>query len=46
MTIACTADPNIRDFSEKTALDYAIEKEMHYCGLILTKAEGFGSPER
>ena len=34
-----TGDPNIRDSSGKTPLDYALEKGLHYCGLILTKAE-------
>ena len=33
-----TGDPNMKDFSGKTALDYAVEKGLHYCGLILTKA--------
>lgn len=32
-------DLHSRDFSGKTPLDYATEKGLHYCGLILTKAE-------
>ena len=34
-----TGDPNMKDSSGRTALDYAVEKGLHYCGLILTKAE-------
>jgi hypothetical protein len=34
------AEPNIKDSSEKTALDYATEKGLHYCSLLLTKSEG------
>ena len=34
-----TAEPDIRDSSEKTALDYATEKSLHYCTLLLTQSE-------
>lgn len=44
--MVCAADPNIRDSSGKTALDYATEKGMHYCGLILTKSEVLENAER
>ena len=34
-----TAEQNIRDSNEKTALDYATEKGLHYCSLLLTQSE-------
>ena len=30
----------MKDSSQKTALDYATEKGLHYCSLLLTKTEG------
>ena len=32
-----TADTTIRDIYDYTALDYAIEKGLHYCALLLTQ---------
>lgn len=34
------AEPNIKDSSQKRALDYATEKGFHYCSLLLAKTEG------
>ena len=34
-----SADQAILDNSARTALDYAIERGLHYCALLLSKAE-------
>ena len=39
------ADSSVKDSSGLTALDYATEKGLHYCALLLTKAEGFDEPD-
>ena len=39
------ADSSIRDSSDHTALDYAVERGMHYCGLLLSKADGVDEPD-
>ena len=39
MHLLDTAEPSIRDSSQKTALDYATEKGLHYCSLLLTNSE-------
>ncbi len=40
-----TADSSIRDSSDHTALDYAVERGLHYCGLLLSKADGVDEPD-
>ena len=39
------ADPNVRDSSGYTALDYATERGLHYCALLLSKNEGIDEPD-
>ncbi len=39
------SNQNIRDSSGRRALEYATEKGLHYCGLILTKAEDVDTAE-
>ncbi len=39
MTFYVPADSSIRDSSDKTALDYALERGMHYCALLISKDE-------
>ena len=39
------ADSSIRDSSDHTALDYAVERGLHYCGLLLSKADGVDEPD-
>ena len=34
------ANPNIKDVTNRTAMEYAIEKQLNYCALLLSKAQG------
>ena len=43
--VSHVADPSIRDSSDHTALDYAIERGLHYCALLLSKTEGVDEPD-
>jgi len=43
--LANGAEPNMRDSSGYTALDYATERSLHYCALLLTKTEGIDEPD-
>lgn len=40
------ANTGVKDFSEMTAMDYATQKELHYCALLLSQAEGFDDPDK
>ena len=46
MHLFVTANPDVKDFSQMTAMDYAIQKELHYCALLLSQAEGFDDPDK
>lgn len=35
-----TANPNTKDASNRTPLEYAVEKQLNYCALLLSKAQG------
>ena len=41
-----SADASVTDVSGKSPLDYATEKGLHYCALLLTKAEVLGPTDR
>ena len=38
--ITVAANPNIKDVSNRTPLDYALEKQLTYCALLLSQAQG------
>ena len=42
LLLLLTANPNIKDASNRTPLEYAIEKQLNYCALLLSKAQGGG----
>ena len=34
------ANPNIKDVNNRTPMEYAVEKQLNYCALLLSKAQG------
>ncbi len=40
------ANPDIKDNSEMIAMDYALQKGLHYCALLLSQSEGYDDPDR
>ena len=40
ITVTNVANPNIKDVTNRTAMGYAIEKQLNYCALLLSKAQG------
>ena len=36
------ANPNIKDITDRTPLDYASEKKLNYCALLLSNAQQSG----
>ena len=42
----CLADPEVRDCKNQTPLDYAREKKLHYCSLLLqSRVEPLHTPD-
>ena len=39
-SFAGAANPNIKDATNRTPMDYAVEKQLNYCALLLSKAQG------
>ena len=35
-----TANPNIKDVNDCTPMEYAVEKQLNYCTLLLSKGQG------
>jgi len=40
--IVVLANPNIKDVTNRTPLDYAMEKQLNYCALLLSSAQQSG----
>ena len=40
ITVANIANPDIKDVTNRTAMEYAIEKQLNYCALLLSKPQG------
>lgn len=38
--LAAEANPNIKDVNNRTPMEYAVEKQLNYCALLLSKAQG------
>ena len=41
ITVTNVVNSNIKDVTNRTAMEYAIEKRLNYCALLLSKAQGY-----